>query len=375
MPRLLDISRHRNIGIMAHGNTRLDFHPLERAKGITIQAAATSVRWTPSSGLYARQEHVVSLVDTPGHVDFTIEVERSLRVLDGAVAVPVQVPWRTESGLVVLDVLTRELIEETAGGREQWRKPLPAEAREHVEAYRRRVIEILADHDPEVMSAFCTGHDVAAEALARAVRTAAASRSILAVTCGAALADIGIGPLLDAVVSYLPMRSPQAASCAQPGSPACGPARPSPILATRSSSIPSASPKRWSRWCSSRGRRTIAIAWAPRSRSSWPAIPRCAPTWTPRRGRSCSRAWASSILPSVAYRESIAREARRAQVRDVTPRVERGLVTITARAPVATTFDFVPRLRALSHGRGRASVQPEGYDVAPGEIVRGLAER
>ena len=67
--------------------------------------------------------------------------------------------------------------------------------------------------------------------------------------------------------------------------------------------------------------------------------------------------------------------ARRAQVRDVTPRVERGLVTVTARAPVATTFDFVPRLRALSHGRGTASVQPEGYDVAPGEIVRGLAER
>ena len=294
MPRLLDITRHRNIGIMAHvdagkttcaerilflagrirakgevhdGNARLDFHPLERAKGITLQAAATSVRWTPSSGLYARQEHVVSLVDTPGHVDFTIEVERSLRVLDGAVfvldgasgvecqsetvyrqaahhrvpciafvnkldkasadfdaclrdieekldvlAVPVQAPWRTESGLVVLDVLTRELIEETAGGREQWRKPLPAEAREHVEAYRRRVIEILADHDPEVMSAFCKGHDVAAEALARAVWTATASRSILAVTCGAALADIGIGPLLDAVVSHLPSPASRADS-------------------------------------------------------------------------------------------------------------------------------------------------------------------
>jgi elongation factor G len=67
--------------------------------------------------------------------------------------------------------------------------------------------------------------------------------------------------------------------------------------------------------------------------------------------------------------------SRRALVRDVTPRLERGLVTITARVPVATTFDFVPRLRALSHGRGTASVQPEGYDVAPGEIVRGLAER
>src|SRR5688572_10785064 len=112
MPR--GITRLRNIGIMAHvdagkttcaerilylagrirskgevhdGNTRLDFHPIERKKGITIQAAATSVTWTPSSGPFTDVAHLVSLVDTPGHVDFTIEVERSLRVLDGAVFV------------------------------------------------------------------------------------------------------------------------------------------------------------------------------------------------------------------------------------------------------------------------------------------------
>src|SRR5262245_66322262 len=102
MPR--DITRLRNIGIMAHvdagkttcaerilflagrirskgevhhGNTRLDFHPIERKKGITIKAAATTVKWTPSDGPFANETCVISLVDTPGHVDFTIEVERS----------------------------------------------------------------------------------------------------------------------------------------------------------------------------------------------------------------------------------------------------------------------------------------------------------
>ncbi len=286
MPREI-IQRRRNIGIMAHvdagkttcaerilflagrirqagevhdGDTVLDFHPLERKKGITIQAAATTVKWTPSSGPWAAQQHIVSLVDTPGHVDFTIEVERSLRVLDGAVfvldgasgvecqsetvfrqaahhevpciafvnkmdkpgadfdaclvdiedklqvrAVPVQLPFlRTEGGLAVLDVVTRELVVESNGGRTATRLPVPPEAHEAVERARLRAVTVAADHDDVVMRAYCTGNDVGADELALALRKGALARDFLVVTCGAALDDVGIGPLLDAVVTYLP---------------------------------------------------------------------------------------------------------------------------------------------------------------------------
>ena len=114
MPRDIPITRIRNIGIMAHidagkttcaerilfmtgrirvsgevhhGNTVLDHLKQEQDKGITITAAATSVSWTPRSSVDEGTEHRIQLIDTPGHIDFTIEVERSLRVLDGAVFV------------------------------------------------------------------------------------------------------------------------------------------------------------------------------------------------------------------------------------------------------------------------------------------------
>jgi len=114
MPRDIPITRLRNIGILAHidagkttcaerilfftgrirkmgevhhGSAALDFDPLEQAKGITINAAATSVAWEPTRGPFAGVAHRIQIVDTPGHIDFTIELERSLRVLDGAVFV------------------------------------------------------------------------------------------------------------------------------------------------------------------------------------------------------------------------------------------------------------------------------------------------
>jgi elongation factor G len=114
MPRDIPITRLRNIGIAAHidagkttcaerilffagrihktgevhhGNTALDFDPIEQRKGITINAAATSVGWKPAQGALAGVSHRIQIVDTPGHIDFTVEVERSLRVLDGAVFV------------------------------------------------------------------------------------------------------------------------------------------------------------------------------------------------------------------------------------------------------------------------------------------------
>jgi len=251
--------RIRQTGEVHDGNTRLDFHPIERKKGITIQAAATTVSWTPSSGPFASAPHVVSLVDTPGHVDFTIEVERSLRVLDGAVfvldgasgvecqsetvfrqaahhevpciafvnkmdkpgadfdaclsdiedklavvAVPVQMPLFIEGRLAIADVLTRELVVESDGGRKVERRPLPEASREAVERMRARVFTAAADHDDVLMEAFCNRQDPSADDLALALRKGVLARKLLVVTCGAALSDIGIGPLLDAVASYLP---------------------------------------------------------------------------------------------------------------------------------------------------------------------------
>jgi elongation factor G len=223
--------RIRAKGEVHDGNTRLDFHPLERKKGITIQAAATSVPWRPSSGLFAGQDHVVSLVDTPGHVDFTIEVERSLRVLDGAV--------------FVLDGASGVECQSETVFRQASHHKVPCIA------FVNKMDKPGADFD-------------------------------------ACLRDIEekLG------VTAVPVQAP----------------------------------------------------------------------WTTPSGLAVL-----DVLGELA--------SRRAIVRDVIPRLERGLVTVAARLPVASTFDFVPRLRALSHGRGEALVRPDGYDVAPAEVANALIER
>jgi elongation factor G len=240
-------------GEVHHGNTRLDFHPIEQDKGITIQAAATSVRWNRAT---------VQLVDTPGHVDFTIEVERSLRVLDGAVfvldaasgvecqsetvfrqaayhgvpciafvnkcdklgadfaacvrdieeklgvtALPVQLPHRTNEVLAIIDVIRREMIVESDEGRTRTHEPVPEELAAEVDRMHRRVVEICAENDEELFSSYCADVSPSGEELARAIRRITIARRALVVLCGAALADVGIGPLLDAIVAYLP--SPQ----------------------------------------------------------------------------------------------------------------------------------------------------------------------
>ena len=286
MPR--DIRRLRNIGIMAHvdagkttvaerilflaghirekgevhhGNTHLDHHPLERKKGITIQAAASIIEWTPASGPFAGIAHDVQLIDTPGHVDFTIEVERALRVLDGAVfvldaasgvecqsetvfrqarehdvpciafvnkidkpgadfsaclrdieeklevrAVPVQLPHVMDDGrLAVIDVLERKLVVDRNDDRDRTEvelHPIPEARAAEVEEARRRVIEIAAESDEQVFAMFCSGDDPPASALASALRKS--GKTTLVVLCGAALRDCGIVRLLDAVVTYLP---------------------------------------------------------------------------------------------------------------------------------------------------------------------------
>ena len=288
MPRdipLVPSARLRNIGIMAHidagkttcaermlfftgrihsmgevhnGNTTLDFDPLEQKRGITINAAATSVAWKPARGPFAGEIHRIQIVDTPGHVDFTIEVERSLRVLDGAVFVldassgvecqsetvfrqaerhevpclafvnkvdkvgadfdmclrelrerlgvnPVAVHVPVGEGtaqVAILDVLARSLLRFERGDVRVL--PVPAELVETVEARRRAVVEACADLDGEILERYCEARDVEADLLARALREGTRTRRLVVVTCGSALKNVGVQTLLDAVVSYLP---------------------------------------------------------------------------------------------------------------------------------------------------------------------------
>jgi elongation factor G len=280
MPRDIPITRLRNIGIMAHidagkttcaerilfvagrihrtgevhdGDTVLDFDPIEQKRGITINAAATSVAWG---------DHRIQLVDTPGHVDFTIEVERCLRVLDGAVfvldagsgvecqsetvfrqaerhgvpslafvnkidkvgsdyatcladirqrlgVVPIAVHLpvgEKTTDVALLDVIARTLVrfDSKTSGRTTTVHEVPDDLVPALERARRTVVEACAEFDEDVFATFCEGRDVSAAALTRALRAGTIARRCLVVTCGSALRNVGIPTLLDAIVAYLP---------------------------------------------------------------------------------------------------------------------------------------------------------------------------
>ena len=250
--------RIHRVGEVHHGDTVLDYDPLEQKHGITINAAATSVGWKPATGPFAGREHRIQIVDTPGHVDFTIEVERSLRVLDGAVFVldasagvecqsetvfrqaerhgvpsvvfvnkadkvgadfdmclgdlrdrlgvvpaPTVVPVNEgTAGVSLLDVLERKLWR-FEGGR-AIASPVPSELLSVLDRRRRALVEICADLDDEVLVGFCHGGDADTAALARALRKGTIARKLVVVTSGSALKNVGVSTLLDAVVSYLP---------------------------------------------------------------------------------------------------------------------------------------------------------------------------
>ncbi|WP_394844028.1 elongation factor G [Pendulispora brunnea] len=281
MPRDIPITQLRNIGIMAHidagkttcaerilycagrihktgevheGTAVLDFDPIEQKRGITINAAATSVAWTPSSGLCPGQAHRIQIVDTPGHVDFTIEVERSLRVLDGAVFVldaASGVECQSETvfhqaerhgvpslafvnkidkpgadfDMCLRDIRERlgiepvalhvplsgsELLDVVHGvvlgfdGRAVLVSEMTAAHRTVFDAARATMMETLASFDEDVLALFCQGGNADARTLARAIRTGALKRKVLPVACGSALKNVGIPSLLDAIVDYLP---------------------------------------------------------------------------------------------------------------------------------------------------------------------------
>jgi elongation factor G len=254
--------RIHKTGEVHEGGAALDFDPFEQQRGITINAAATSIGWKPTWGPFEGVEHRIQIVDTPGHADFTMEVERSLRVLDGAVfvldassgvecqseivfrqaerhgvpciafvnkidkvgadfamclrdvrerlgVVPVAVHVPIGEGtaqVALLDVLARKLLRFDAakGGREAHATEVPADLAETCDEHRRAIVEMCADLDPEVLAHYCEGRDVDGNTLARVLREGTRAHKFLVVTCGSALKNVGIQTLLDAVVTYLP---------------------------------------------------------------------------------------------------------------------------------------------------------------------------
>jgi elongation factor G len=240
---------NRKVGETHDGQATMDFMKQEQERGITIASAAITCKWN---------DHQINLIDTPGHVDFTVEVERSLRVIDGMVAVfcavggvepqsetvwnqadryrvpriafinkmdrtgadfqeavnqmnkyldanavPFQLPMGAEDSFKgTIDLINR--IAFTFENNQRQENPIPAEYKEQAEAARNFIVEKLSDFDDEIAELFLEEQDIPAEMLMKAARSATLKLLITPVFCGAAYKNIGMQLLLDAVVNFLP---------------------------------------------------------------------------------------------------------------------------------------------------------------------------
>ena len=279
MPRKYSLERTRNIGIMAHidagktttterilfytgvnyklgetheGTAVMDWMDQEQERGITITSAATTCYWRDTR---------INIIDTPGHVDFTVEVERSLRVLDGCVtvlcakggvepqsetvwrqadhyhvprmiyvnkmditgadfyhvldmvhdrlkcnAVPIQLPIGKEDSFVgivdLVDMNARIYYDDL--GKEMRNEEIPEEMRPLAEEYRMKLLEAVSDFDDEIMELVLEGEDVPADKIRAAIRRATVAVKMVPVTCGTSYKNKGVQKLLDAIVDYMP---------------------------------------------------------------------------------------------------------------------------------------------------------------------------
>ena len=279
MPRKVTLEKTRNIGIMAHidagktttterilfytgvnhkigethdGDATMDWMAQEQERGITITSAATTCFW---------KNHRINIIDTPGHVDFTVEVQRSLRVLDGSVTVlcakggvepqsetvwrqadeyhvprmiyvnkmdimgadfyhvldmvderfkcnpvPIQLPIGSEDtfkGIVDLVEMDAEIYYDDLG-KDVRREPIPDDMKELAEKYRAKLIEHVADQDDELMEKYFNGEEFTVEEIKITIRRSTIENKLVPITCGTSYRNKGVQPLLDAIVDYMP---------------------------------------------------------------------------------------------------------------------------------------------------------------------------
>ena len=286
MPRRVSLEKTRNIGIMAHidagktttterilyytgvnhkigethdGASTMDWMVQEKERGITITSAATTAFWFGSKHQY--DKHRINIIDTPGHVDFTVEVERSLRVLDGSVtvlcakggvepqsetvwrqadnygvprmvyvnkmdimganfyhvvqmmkdrlkcnAVPIQLPIGAESdfrGIVDLVTMKAEIYH-NEDGTDYSEEEIPEEMQDLANEYREKLIESVAELDEDLMEKYFGGEELTIDEIKSTIRKATIDNTMVPVTCGSSYRNKGVQMLLDAIVDYMP---------------------------------------------------------------------------------------------------------------------------------------------------------------------------